>query len=312
MIIIASACSDSPETTNLIISDFEYDVEIRDKFKNYRSREETLEMYKNLFDRYNNATYEVIGQSLEGRDIWLFKVGNNTVNSGKVMIDGSTHGMEDSGTEICFLFAEWLLESNDSLALDILQNNLLLLIPILNMDNYGQARQNKRRNYLLEERLIEVPFGVDLNRNAPSGFGRSGSHNPNNNYEYRGLYAGSEPETNAYINALDLYQPDIYVNSHTGNEYLSNINPALKHDMFIKVMDYYDLFRKKNNIEYRYRVLERIRGGMIAHEAWSRNSSAWLVEFVHWDHLPADYVDFREIWYNRAFPFLLAISYASR
>lgn len=312
MMLLSSSCADIPDTTKPAISDFDFNVEIRDKNINYRSGEEILEMYMELFDRYNNASYEIIGQSLEGRDIWLFKVGNDVVNSGKVMVDGSTHGMEDSGPELCFLFAEWLLESNDSLAIDILQNNLFIIIPILNIDNFGQARQNKRRNYQIDERKIEVPFGVDLNRNAPSGFGSSGSYDPNNDYEYRGLYGGSEPETNAYVKALDLYQPDIYVNSHTGNEYLSNKNPFSKKDMFNDVMDYYDLFRKKYDIEYRYRVVDRIQGGMITHEAWSKNASAWLVEFVHWDHLPKNYLDFREIWFQRAFPFFLAISYASR
>ena len=111
----------------------------------YHPKSTVIQMYKDLCDAHNDvASYEVIGKSIEGRDIWLFKVGNP--NGGKVMIDGSTHGSEDAGTELSYLFLKWVLESGEEDAQKVLSGNYLLIIPIINMDT--TARQNMRRQYV--------------------------------------------------------------------------------------------------------------------------------------------------------------------
>ncbi|MCK5628281.1 hypothetical protein KAI12_02330, partial [Candidatus Bathyarchaeota archaeon] len=130
------------------------------------------------------ASYESIGKTLQGRDIWLFKIG--TPSGGRVMYSGQCHGHEDTGTEILLKFCQWLLESDDPLANNILRHNYHLMIPILNVDSY--TRQNMRRQYTLKNgTIIDVPNGVDLNRNGIYKWGEFGSADPSHELYYMGL-----------------------------------------------------------------------------------------------------------------------------
>ena len=56
----------------------------------YRTHDEINQMYKNLCDNHPEwASYEIAGQTLQGNDIWLFKVGNPEMNG--VFIEGCLH-----------------------------------------------------------------------------------------------------------------------------------------------------------------------------------------------------------------------------
>ena len=153
-------------------------------------------MYKELSAKHSTyMSYEVIGKSILGNDILLFKIGNP--DGGAILFDGRMHGAEDAGTEGGYLFAKWILESGESEADKILRNNYVLIIPIVNVDSY--YRSNMRSQYTLADGTIIYCNGVNLNRNFVSGFGSSGLDDPNDPYDYRGLYAASEPETQAVI-----------------------------------------------------------------------------------------------------------------
>jgi len=270
----------------------------------YHPKSTVIEMYKDLCDSHEAfASYEVIGKSLEGRDIWLFKVGNP--NGGRVMIDGSTHGSEDAGTELSYLFLKWVLESGEEDAQKVLSGNYFLIIPIINMDT--TARQNMRRQYVFSNgTVINCPYGVDLNRNGVTGWGQSGSGDPYDDYQYRGAWAGSEPETQAYRNAMNKYRPDIYVNTHFGGEYMLNRDPPEKSGMREKVLTLYDQIRAEKGIKYRYNITGGLRGGFVANDGWGFGASGWLVEFASWENVPAEYDTFVSDWYPRAFPLYLA------
>src|SRR4030042_4447636 len=185
----------------------------------YHTTNEVYSSLKQLAAKYpTKMSYEVIGKSIQGRDILLFKVGNP--NGGKFMFDGRVHGWEDCGTENGIQFIKWVLESNSSDAKRVRERNYLLFIPIINIDN-SSDRQNARRSYTYPNgTTIKIPYGVDLNRNFPSGWGRLGSTDPSNNYDYMGPAAGSEPETKAVLNAMKKYQPNIYMNVHCGMQTL--------------------------------------------------------------------------------------------
>jgi len=275
----------------------------------YHSKSAVIQMYKDLCDAHPKYTsYEVIGQSYLGRDIYLFKIGNP--EGGRVMIDGATHGTEDAGTEISYLFMKWILESDEEEAYKVLHGNYFLVIPIINMDNYGINRQNARTRYETWEsptgQAIDCPYGIDLNRNGVTGWGQSGSGDPYDDYQYRGAWAGSEPETQAYRNAMNRYRPDIYVNAHFGGEYMLNRDPSEKRGMSEKVLVLYDENRAERGVTYRYSLVGGLRGGFVANDGWGFGASGWLVEFAKWENVPAEYDTFVSEWYPKAFPLYLA------
>ncbi len=163
-----------------------------------------ISMFKDLADKYpDKASYVTIGKSVQGRSMWMFRIGNP--EGGKVLWDASIHGSEDIGGMIAYYFAEWLLTSNSHVARTILQKNELYLIPVANPDSYGRVNAHN----------------VDLNRNFKCGWETSGSTNPTSQ-SYRGPYPRSEPETKALLNAFACYRPKYYVSSHMwGGPYLA-------------------------------------------------------------------------------------------
>ncbi len=274
----------------------------------YTPKEQMIAQWKALCDAHpNSASYEVIGETIQGREIWLFKIGNSS--RAKVMYDCQAHGPEDGGTETLYKFCSWLLESNESLANHILENNYHLIIPILNMDT--NARQNMRREYVLDNgTIIKVPYGVDLNRNSLYNWGHSGSSNPEDDYSYRGLYAGSEPETMAYHNAAAKYLPDIYVNTHIGSEVIfAYSNTAFEQEIVSFIAQY----QQQNDVNYSYPI--RFSGGgsgsIAADPDNNLGASGWLWELSTWENLKPTLVEWLNIYYPRAFPVFLAFAKAA-
>jgi len=173
----------------------------------YRSREQILQDFKSLCTTHS-AAYETVGKTVENRDIILFKIGNP--NGGRLLIDASIHGNEYATSEILYYYLDWLLTSNEPAALDILNQNYTLLLPLLNVDRYRQTRKNAN--------------GVDLNRNFPVGWcqftGYGGSTDPNHD-NYKGPSGLSEPEARTLHNVFNTYHPEWYVNMHTGDNRLT-------------------------------------------------------------------------------------------
>jgi hypothetical protein len=253
------------------------------------------------------ASYEVIGHTVQGRDIWLFKIGSPS--GARVMYDGECHGPEDGGTETLFKFCKWLLESDDALANHILENNYHLIIPVLNVDT--GARQNMRREYTLENgKTIEVPHGVDLNRNSLYNWGHSGSSNPEDDYSYRGLYAGSEPETMAYHNAVAEYLPLIYVNTHIGAETMITYSNT---DFEEEITSLINENKQQYDNTFSYPIhFSRGGSGSIAADADNNfGASGWLWEISTWEHLKPTLSEWLDVYYPRVFPIFLAFAKAA-
>jgi hypothetical protein len=150
----------------------------------YRTREQLYQAFDDLVaDHSSDMTKESIGTSVEGQPIPMYRIGKS--NGSKVAFDVS-HGNEHVGSECLELFAEWLF-MGDSDAQRILQNNLLLIVPMLNIDRYSIIRENAN--------------GVDLNRNYPTGYVSPPT---------------LEPETYAFRAMLQREQPKWYLNVHSG------------------------------------------------------------------------------------------------
>ena len=272
----------------------------RDTEKVYHPKEEILSNITNWCFHSPYCEMEIIGHTYMGKPIPLLKIGNP--RGGSVMIDGSMHGSEDSGTEIIFKFTHWLLFSNDTRAQRILERNYALFIPIVNIDSTG--RYNMRRE---NDDGTPVPFGVDLNRNFKTGWGESGSYDPL--YDWPSAYLGSaplsEPESQAVYNTLQKYLPQIYLNMHHGwDEWYSYAKLTETEE---KVIHLYDVICDKEGITDRYTIRQGQIGGMAKADAEKFGSSAWICEVVHADDLSESYDDFINKYYPKNFPMFLAM-----
>ena len=272
----------------------------------YTPKDVMIAQWKGLCDAHPAwASYESIGKSVQGRDIWLFKIGNP--NGGRVMYDGEGHGPEDTGTESLYKYCRWLLESDDPLADHILQWNYHLIIPILNIDT--TRRTNMRRQYTLSNgTIIAVSDGVDLNRNGMYGWGQTGSGNPLNKDSYRGLYGGSEPETMAYHNAAAKYKPAIYCNTHTGTEglyYCSNT------PLETKIKSLKTQYEVQYKITNPYSVSQFSAGGYIEADVDNLlNASGWMWEMCAWANLKPTLNEWLAAYYPKILPVFLAFAKA--
>lgn len=122
-------------------------------FRNVTSHRTLSEYLSALAAKSNRVTYEIIGQSAEGRDIAALKFSSGEFGKDpaklKVLIFAQQHGNEQSGKEGALLLAASLLAPEN---LHLFNRIDLALIPQMNPDG---SEVNQRRN----------AAGADLNRN---------------------------------------------------------------------------------------------------------------------------------------------------
>ena len=173
--------------------------------------DELNERFDILLEQYPEIISErfIIGQSLEGNDIWAFKVSDNpneNENEPELLLTGLIHAREPLSMMNIFYFVQLLAENYDSdPELNYLVNNReMWFIPVLNPDGYiynesiepsggGMHRKNRKDTGCGNG----TSRGVDLNRNFGFGWGSDdiGSSPDPCSVVYRGESAFSEPET---------------------------------------------------------------------------------------------------------------------
>jgi hypothetical protein len=273
----------------------------------YHLKEQSISLFRDLCNENSRyCTSEVIGKSIKGKDIWMFKFGNP--KGGIVMMDSSGHGPEDCGAEISYVFVKWMMESNDADAVRARNNNYFMIVPVLNVDEYD--RQNARSQYTLPNgSILLVKYGVDLNRNAPIGWGGSGSSDPNNNYEYRGLSAASEPETQAIVATLQKYKPAVYVNTHCGM-YLRNY--AELNNVTQKIIAAQtDIANKKGVSLSQYPANKGCSGGHLCRTGGTYATTGWIIEVAPWADLPVTTQGYIDKFYPKMFAIWLGFLQAT-
>jgi len=147
-----------------------------------------------------------IGNSIEGRTIWMVKISDNPSideSEEEVLYTALHHAREPQSMATVIYFMWHLLENygTDPDVAFLVQNRELYFIPVVNPDGYvynettnpnggGFWRKNRRNNG-------GGIFGVDLNRNYGYqwGFDNNGSSPSPSSDTYRGTAAFSEPET---------------------------------------------------------------------------------------------------------------------
>ncbi|CAG9564627.1 unnamed protein product [Danaus chrysippus] len=144
------------------------------------------------------CTVNVIGKSVEGRDLRMLKVSNGNENNMGVWIDGSIHPREWVSTAVVTYFADRLVRTFQEQP-DSVTNKDWYILPVLNPDGYEYTHTHDRMWRKNRNRYGEC-VGVDLNRNFSYGWGEKGeegsSEDPGNIF-YRGPKPFSEPETAA-------------------------------------------------------------------------------------------------------------------
>jgi len=151
----------------------------------------------------------VIGESVEGRDIWAFKVSDNPEDDEdepEVLYTSLTHAREPVGMMNLFYFVQRLGEEygNDPELTYIVNEREMWFIPVINPDGYvfnesiqpnggGMHRKNRQDTNCGSG----TGRGVDLNRNYGFGWGANDTGSSPNPCAttYRGPSAFSEPET---------------------------------------------------------------------------------------------------------------------
>ncbi|KAJ0174575.1 hypothetical protein K1T71_009683 [Dendrolimus kikuchii] len=144
------------------------------------------------------CSVQVIGKSVEGRDIRLLKISNGKAGNKGVWLDGSIHPREWISTAVVTFIADRIVRTFHDLP-ESVTNKDWYILPVLNPDGYEYTHTHDRMWRKNRARYGEC-VGVDLNRNFSYGWGEKGeegsSEDPGNIF-YRGPKPFSEPETAA-------------------------------------------------------------------------------------------------------------------
>ncbi len=183
----------------------------RDPMGGYLTLDELVETMNTLHEDYPDIIGEPIsiGETIEGRDIWAFRVSDNPdddEDEPEVLFTSSLHPREVITPLVLFHFVNYLAEgyeAEDDYIMYLVDERQMWFIPCHNPDGYayneeiepdggGMWRKNRRDN-------DDGTFGVDLNRNWGHewGYDNIGSNPDPDNPTYRGVAAFSEPETQA-------------------------------------------------------------------------------------------------------------------
>ena len=161
-----------------------------------------------------------IGKSLEGRDIWAIKISDNAdldEQEPVFFVNGMHHAREVMTPEITTDMVDYLTSNygKNAEVTSWVNNSEIWVIPMLNVDGNNKMwtedsmwRKNTRNG-----------FGVDINRNYPTGWNScSGSSANTNAQDYRGAGPGSEPETQAMMNFVASIKPVFSISYHSYSE----------------------------------------------------------------------------------------------
>ncbi|KAM9378693.1 carboxypeptidase B [Phaethornis superciliosus] len=177
---------------------------------------------KHSYEKYNNwetiaawtadiaaqnpdlVSRSVIGQTYEGRSIYLLKLGKSGPNKKAIFLDCGFHAREWISPAFCQWFVKEAVESygKDTATTKLLNRLDFYVLPVVNIDGYVYTWTNDRmwrktRSKNPESRCI----GTDPNRNLNAGWCSIGaSKNPCDP-----TYCGTAPESEKEIKALTAF-----------------------------------------------------------------------------------------------------------
>jgi murein tripeptide amidase MpaA len=166
----------------------------RTSYLRYDSMIAQYEEWRAAYPQFVKRT--LIGNSIEGRPIYAYRVSSGLKARKNIVIVGNTHAREWIATSVPMHLTERMINGllTDPSIAKILRTNAVHVIPSLNPDGYEYSwinnrlwRKNRRNNG-------NGSFGVDLNRNYQIGWGGEGSSSNPSSDVYHGPAPFSEPE----------------------------------------------------------------------------------------------------------------------
>jgi carboxypeptidase T len=219
------------KATNMLETSFVYDISMMDfpdkdsQFHNYAELVTALKKLQT--DAPDIVAFEVIGKSIENRDIINLRISTDLPNSSKkpgISIVGTHHAREHLSTEFPLMLAQYLVaefkKGNPEIK-KLVEGREINITPLVNPDgvewdistgSYKAWRKNRRNNG-------DGSYGVDLNRNYSYKWGTTGTSSNTRSDVYKGTAPFSEPETTAIKTFLEKKtNVTIQVSFHTFSE----------------------------------------------------------------------------------------------
>ncbi|NXA53968.1 CBPB1 Carboxypeptidase, partial [Nothocercus julius] len=143
----------------------------------------------------------VIGETYEGRQMYLLKVGKSGTNKAAIFMDCGFHAREWISPAFCQWFVKEAVETygKDSAMTNILDTLDFYILPVLNIDGYVYTwTRNRMWRKTRSRNAGSFCIGTDPNRNFNAGWCTLGaSDNPCDD-----IYCGHEPESEKETKAL--------------------------------------------------------------------------------------------------------------
>lgn len=206
----------------------------------YHSYDELIRLFTELeAKRRDVISHEVIGTTVQGRSMYLFRIGY--AKKPAVFFMGSIHGNEHPGAELLYMYAEWLVNEKEPDASWILHNIYTLILPVANPDGFDAY---KRVNANC----------VDVNRNFPKGWGGAGTLPGSCCDICRGYSPLDQPESKAISDVVARYKPKWALDIHSGEEILAYpwccwMDRPPDHDKFETVCEKYTRLANERGVK---------------------------------------------------------------
>lgn len=153
------------------------------------------------------CSYEVVGRSVKGRDIYALRVGTGQA---KVLITAGVHARETANTPMVMQGLFDMLgayQNGDPRVSEVLSRVTFIVVPLVNPDGYEECVRRNSGSRKTNAR------GVDINRNFP--FKYWGSKKKKKGNGYPGPHPASEPETQAIMALIAAHDFTLAVDVHS-------------------------------------------------------------------------------------------------
>ncbi|XP_062459372.1 carboxypeptidase B [Pezoporus occidentalis] len=147
----------------------------------------------------------VIGETYEGRSIYLLKVGKSGPNKKAIFIDCGFHAREWITPAFCQWFVKEAVETygTDTVLTTLLNSLDFYVLPVVNIDGYIYTWTNDRMwRKTRSKNARSLCIGTDLNRNFNAGWCTLGASDNPCDSTYCGSAPESEKETKAVANFI--------------------------------------------------------------------------------------------------------------
>lgn len=164
---------------------------------------------------------EVIGQSIEQRNIYAVRISRNEKfgESSTIFVDAGTHAREWVGHASALYLMHQLVE-NSTIAVELTDGLDWVIVPVVNPDGYVYTWDEDRLWRKNRRYVNHTCTGIDLNRNYPYLWRYSANSCPTENYP--GAQAFSEPEIAAMGKYMVSFKDNLrlYLATHSAGNYI--------------------------------------------------------------------------------------------